>query len=143
MKRAVAPGYLSAYPLALLQALGLGLASAQALAQATTPAQQLAHYSAQAGVPAQAPRGQQLFTLKHGKEWSCASCHGALPTTQGQHASTGKAIKPLAPAFNPQSFTDEAQTEKWFRRNCKDVMGRECSANEKADVLAWLLTLQP
>ncbi len=111
-------------------------------AHAVTPAEQLAGYSAQAGTPAQPARGQQLFTAKHGKEWSCASCHTASPTVDGKHASTGKVISPLAPAFNPQSFTDPAKTEKWFRRNCNDVMGRVCTTDEKADVLAWLLTLK-
>ena len=61
----------------------------------------------------------------------------------GGHASTGKAIKPLAPAFNPERFTDPAKTEKWFRRNCNDVMRRECSPAEKSDVLAWLTALKP
>jgi hypothetical protein len=30
-----------------------------------------------------------------------------------------------------------------FRMNCKDVVGRECTAAEKADVLSWLLTVKP
>jgi cytochrome c peroxidase len=110
---------------------------------ALTPAEQLAGYTAQAGTPAQPARGQRLFTTKHGKDWSCSSCHTATPTVDGKHASTGKAIGPLAPAFNPERFTDTAKTEKWFRRNCNDVVGRECSATEKADVLGWLLTLKP
>ena len=119
------------------------LASAlSAATHAVTPAEQLAGYSAQAGVAAQPARGQQLFTTKHGKAWSCASCHTAAPTVEGKHASTGKVIAPLAPAFNPQSFTDLAKTEKWFRRNCNDVMGRVCTTDEKADVLALLLTLK-
>lgn len=112
------------------------------LAHAATPAEQLAGYSAQADAPASPQRGQKLFTTQHGKEWSCASCHTATPTVDGKHASTGKVIGALAPAFNPQRFTDTAKTEKWFRRNCNDVLGRECSAGEKADVLAWLLTLK-
>lgn len=112
------------------------------LAHAVTPAEQLASYTAQAATPAQPARGQQLFTTRHGKDWSCASCHTATPTVAGKHASTGKVIGPLAPAFNPERFTDSAKSEKWFRRNCNDVMGRECSAGEKADVLAWLLTLK-
>jgi hypothetical protein len=62
---------------------------------------------------------------------------------QGKHASTGKQIGPLAPAFNTERFTDTAKTEKWFRRNCNDVIGRECTVVEKADVLAWLITLKP
>ncbi|MDO8458029.1 MAG: DUF1924 domain-containing protein [Burkholderiaceae bacterium] len=109
---------------------------------AATPAEQLAGYTAQSGAPAQPARGQQLFTTKHGKDWSCSSCHTATPTVDGKHASTGKVIAPLAPAFNPERFTDTAKTEKWFRRNCNDVMGRECTPAEKSDVLAWLLTLK-
>jgi hypothetical protein len=113
-----------------------------AAAQAATPAEQLAGYTAQAGGAPQVARGQAFFTGKHGRDWSCASCHNAMPTVQGKHASTGKTINPLAPAFNPDSFTDPAKTEKWFRRNCNDVLGRECSASEKSDVLAWLMTLK-
>ena len=67
---------------------------------------------------------------------------GTPPTATGKHASTGKAIDPLAPAFNPKAFTDAARVEKWFRRNCKDVLARECSAAEKADVLAYLAGLK-
>ncbi len=121
--------------------LALALAGASA-AQAATPAELLAGYSAQAGAPAQAARGQAFFTQMHGREWSCSSCHGATPTGTGQHASTAKAIQPLAPSANAQRFTELAKSEKWFRRNCNDVLGRECSPAEKADVLAWLLTLK-
>ncbi|MDO9165030.1 MAG: DUF1924 domain-containing protein [Rhodoferax sp.] len=116
--------------------LVLTSAALSPLAHAVTPAEQLAGYTAQAA------RGQQLFTTTHGKDWSCASCHSATPTAAGKHASTGKAIGALAPAFNPERFTDTAKTEKWFRRNCNDVMGRECTAGEKADVLAFLLTFK-
>ncbi len=112
------------------------------VAHALTPAEQLAAYSTRAGVAAQPARGEQLFTTKHGKEWSCATCHTASPTVEGKHASTGKLITPLAPAFNPDRFTDTAKSDKWFRRNCNDVMGRECTVGEKADVLAWLLTFK-
>jgi hypothetical protein len=112
-------------------------------AHAATPAQLLAGYSAQAGSPPSPARGQQLFTTRHGNEWSCASCHGAVPTQAGKHTSTGKAIGALAPAFNAERFTDAAKTDKWFRRNCNDVVGRECTSAEKADVLSWLLTLTP
>jgi cytochrome c peroxidase len=129
-----------AFALCATLAATLGLPGA---ASAATPAEQLAAYQAAAGTPAAAERGQRLFTTTHGREWSCASCHGATPTAAGKHASTGKAIQPLAPAANAERFTDPAKVEKWFRRNCNDVMGRECTAGEKADVLAWLLTLKP
>jgi hypothetical protein len=127
---------------ALPAAAGLVLAAMLPSAHAATPAQQLAGYTAQAEAAAVPARGQQFFNARQGREWSCASCHGALPTQPGRHASTGKAIGALAPAFNPERFTDAAKTEKWFRRNCNDVAGRECTATEKADVLGWLLTLQ-
>ena len=116
--------------------------SGSVMAGDTTPAAQLAQWSAQAGAPGNATRGQAFFQARQGGEWSCASCHGSPPTTEGKHANTGKAIPPLAPAYNPKSFTDTAKTDKWFRRNCKDVLSRECSASEKADVLAYLLTLK-
>ena len=127
-------------PVPSILAGALALASLAALA--ATPAELQAGYTAQAGSAAAAARGQQFFTATHGREWSCASCHGPLPTQAGKHASTGKAIGALAPAFNPQRFTDPAKVEKWFRRNCNDVAGRECSAAEKADVLAWLNSLK-
>jgi uncharacterized membrane protein len=121
--------------------LAMVVLSGSAQAQ-TTPAEQIAGFVAQSGQPAQAARGQEFFTSKHGKEWSCASCHTAKPTVEGKHASTGKVIAPMAPALHPQRFTDAAKTEKWFRRNCNDVVGRECSPAEKADVLTWLLSLK-
>ena len=122
--------------------VGMALLAALASAQAVTPAEQLAGYTAQAGAPAQAARGQAFFTSKHCHEWSCSRCHGATPTGSGKHASTGKEIKPMAPAFNDQRFADAAKTEKWFRRNCNDVVGRECTPAEKADLLAWLVSLK-
>lgn len=111
-------------------------------AHASTPAELLVGYTAASGTPAQAARGQRFFTSRHGKEWACAECHGAVPNQEGRHASTGKAIGALAPAFNPERFTSSTKAEKWFRRNCNDVVGRECTAGEKADVLAWLISLK-
>lgn len=109
---------------------------------AGTPAQQLEALATQAGRSPNVTRGQPFFNATHGREWSCASCHNASPTGEGKHANTGKAISALAPAFNPERFTDPAKSEKWFRRNCKDVLARACSASEKADVLAWLISLK-
>ncbi|WP_300654920.1 DUF1924 domain-containing protein [Hydrogenophaga sp.] len=121
----------------------LALEAVAAHAGDTTPAEQLSRWSAQAGAPGNASKGQAFFNQRHGGEWSCASCHGTPPTRQGEHASTAKPIAPLAPAFNAQAFTDAAKSDKWFRRNCKDVLSRECSAAEKADVMAYLLSLKP
>ena len=131
----------------LLAALFTSLALSATLAGTahaadTSPAQQLARWSAQAGTPGNAARGQTLFNNRHGGEWSCASCHGTPPTKDGKHANTGKVIPPLAPAFNAKAFTDTAKVDKWFKRNCNDVLSRECSAVEKADVLAYLNSLK-
>ena len=112
-------------------------------AATSTPAQQLQRFAEAAGRPGNITAGEQLFTRKHGGQWSCASCHGERPLANGRHASTGKTIEPLAPAANPRSLTDPAKVDKWLRRNCKDVLSRECSAAEKADVLAWLISLKP
>jgi uncharacterized membrane protein len=109
---------------------------------ATTPVELLTGYTAQAGQLANATRGEAFFKASHGQEWQCTSCHGQAPSVGGRHASTDKQIEPLAPATNPKRFTDSAKVEKWFRRNCKDVLARECTPGEKADVLAWLMTLR-
>lgn len=118
-------------------------AAAPLFGGAATPGQVAGSYAAASPAPASPARGQQFFTTAHGREWSCASCHGEVPVASGRHARTGKAIEPLAPAANAARLTDPARVEKWLRRNCNDVAGRDCSAQEKADVLAWLTTLKP
>lgn len=117
------------------------LVAAGAHAADTTAARQLERFSTASGAPGDAERGRLFFTSRHGGEWSCASCHHDAPLTTGKHAKTGKAIDPIAPVANTAAFTDAGRVDKWFRRNCKDVLGRECSAREKADVLAYLLGL--
>jgi hypothetical protein len=119
------------------------LAAAAGAARADTPAQLLANYAALAKASPSPERGRQFFTTTHGREWSCATCHGLPPVQPGKHARTARAIAALAPSANAERFTDAAFTEKWFRRNCNDVVGRECTAGEKADVLSWLLALRP
>ena len=113
-------------------------------ALAADPAGLLAGYQTDAkkndpSFAASVARGEAFFNARHGNEWSCASCHGNPPAGQGKHAKTGKAIAPLAPAANAERFADAAKAEKWFRRNCNDVLGRACTPSEKADVLAFLL----
>jgi hypothetical protein len=119
------------------------IAAAPLWAMAATPSEIAGTYAAGASAPASAARGRAFFTQTHGRDWSCASCHGDPPTRTGQHATTSKPIDPLAPAFNPARFSDPARVEKWLRRNCNDVAGRECTPQEKADVTLWLTTLKP
>ena len=89
-----------------------------------------------------AARGAAFFNDTHGREWSCASCHGRNPATAGRHAKTDKPITPLAPAANAERFTRTTKVEKWFRRNCNDVLGRACTPAEKGDVLTYLMSVR-
>ena len=87
-------------------------------------------------------RGQAFFDSTHGQQWSCSSCHTRNPLQAGRHAATGKTIAALAPAANAERLSDPAKVEKWFRRNCKDVLKRECTATEKGDVIRYLVSLK-
>jgi Domain of unknown function (DUF1924) len=78
--------------------------------------------------------------VKDGKKMSCTTCHGDDLSKNGKHYKTGKLIKPMAPSANPERFTDARKIEKWFRRNCNAAWGRECTAQEKGDVLKFLLS---
>ncbi len=125
----------------------LGCLLLSAAAAADTPAGFMARYAQQAGIAPDtlsAARGEALYRSehagKHGPQ-SCASCHTANPRQAGQ-TRIGKRIEPLAPSANPERFTDAAKVEKWFRRNCMDVLQRECSAREKGDLIAWLSQLK-
>ena len=128
-------------PATLLAALALAL---PLLASAANPIQDSYRAQAKQDNPAfkdfSAAAGQKLYTSK-GAELSCASCHTDSPLAAGKHAKTNKDILPLAPAANPKRFSDAAQVEKWFKRNCNDVLGRECTLPEKGDVLTYLLGL--
>jgi mono/diheme cytochrome c family protein len=112
-------------------------------ARADSPQQILALYQQQAG-SASAARGEAFFHAKitrDGQTESCASCHTDNPKAAGK-TRANKLIEPLAPVANRDRFTDPAKVEKWFRRNCKDVLARECSAQEKADFVAFLISVK-
>lgn len=115
-------------------------------ARSETPQQLLDGYAAQARSQVagyagpSADTGSRLFHSRH-SDWSCASCHTADPATPGKHVVTGKQIAPLAPGVNATRFRDPARVEKWFKRNCNDTLRRACTSAEKADVLAYLLSV--
>ena len=82
---------------------------------------------------------QREFTdQKSGQRRSCALCHTEQLDKPGKHAKTGKPIEPMAPSVNPQRLTDKAKIEKWFKRNCKWTLGRECTPQEKGDLLSFI-----
>lgn len=68
---------------------------------------------------------------------SCTTCHGDDPRSAGR-SRTGKAIEPMAISVTPSRYQDPAKVEKWFKRNCIEVIGRECTAQEKSDWLAYM-----
>jgi uncharacterized membrane protein len=128
------------FPMRYIFIITVALFTASAFAE--TPRDFLTRFEQEAGAAASPERGARFFKTKQGGEWSCASCHTDRPTQAGRHAKTDKVITPLAPAANAERFTDVARVDKWFRRNCNDTLNRLCGAQEKADVMAWLLSLK-
>lgn len=75
-----------------------------------------------------------------GELMSCATCHGSDLSKAGKHHKTSKVIEPMSQRVTAERFTDPKKIEKWFKRNCNDAWGRDCTSQEKADFLAFLLT---
>ncbi len=127
----------------LLLTLLLTVATA---AWSVTPRDLAESYTGQAarlapGFQASAERGAVFFAKRFGisaQMPACSSCHTDHPAQLGRHSVTGKTIQPLAPRTEATRFSDPAKVEKWFRRNCTEVLGRECSAAEKADFIAFV-----
>jgi hypothetical protein len=128
----------------ILASLGLLLISIAAHAETPQQIRQIYATEAaaqQAGFTPSAKRGETLYRQRFAlneKMPACTSCHTDSPLNAGQHAVTGKAIKPLAVAANTERFADPAKVEKWFGRNCKEVVGRACTPAEKADFVAYM-----
>jgi hypothetical protein len=124
----------------------LYLLLASVASHAETPQQIGQIYAAEAaarqpGFTPSAKRGETFFRQRFGhndKMPACTSCHTDSPLNAGQHAVTGKAIRPLAVAANSERFADPAKVEKWFGRNCKEVVGHACTPGEKADFVAYM-----
>jgi hypothetical protein len=128
----------------ILASLGLLLISIAAHAETPLQIRQIFATEAaaqQAGFTPSAKRGETFYRQRfalNDKMPACTSCHTDSPLNAGQHAVTGKAIKPLAVAANAERFADSAKVEKWFGRNCKEVVGRACTPAEKADFVAYM-----
>ena len=90
--------------------------------------------------PFSAEAGAAAWEQKHKAdsqptERSCSLCHGSDLSQPGKHAKTGKLIKAMSTSANPERLSDPKKVEKWFRRNCRWTLGRECSAQEKGDFI--------
>ncbi len=103
----------------------------------------LAKYKAEGVANIDAEKGKKDWTkevvIGDGEKMSCATCHGKDFSKAGEHHKTSKVIEPMSMRVNAERYTDEKKIEKWFKRNCKDAWGRECTAQEKADFLTFLL----
>jgi hypothetical protein len=120
-------------------------------AQAADPARDaiIAGYAAEAAktTPAfggfSAARGETLFRTSWGggdaRTPACTACHTSSPTQAGRNAKTGRSIDPVAVSVNPKRFTDLEKVEKQFFRDCKSVLGRDCTVVEKGDYLTFMM----
>lgn len=91
-----------------------------------------------AAASAEALWSRPFLDSKSGEKRRCSQCHSEELRRRGKHAVTGKVIEPLAPSANPKRLTDPEHIEKWFMRNCKWTMGRECTPQEKGDFLLMI-----
>jgi hypothetical protein len=102
-----------------------------------------ARYQRLGAGPFAADAGARAWGQQHRPEGadgprSCATCHGTDLTQAGRHAKTGKPIEPMARSVAPQRLTDPAKVEKWFGRNCRWTLGRDCTPQEKGDFIALI-----
>lgn len=112
-------------------------------ARADTVDERLQQYRSQGGAEFSTTAGRAMWVKefpnpKGGDARSCASCHTNDLTAKGKHVETGKVIEPMKPSVNPKRLTDAKQIEKWFTRNCKWVLGRECTPSEKGSFLLYI-----
>ncbi len=126
----------------LIMTLFLGLTAVEVQADAVDDL--LSQYQQAGAGQFSAERGRALWH-KHfpdpkqpGKIRSCTTCHGEDLTRTGKHVRTGKLIKPMAPSVNGKRYSEVKKIRKWFKRNCKWTVGRECTPQEKGDVLTFL-----
>lgn len=125
---------------AILAALGSTFATA---ADDAVVAQLLKSYERLGASKFSAAKAEAMWTqvfvdAKTGDKRRCSVCHTEDLRRQGKHATTGKLIDPLAPSANPKRLTDPEHIEKWFLRNCKWTLGRECTPQEKGDFLTMI-----
>ena len=126
-------------PLVFLVAASLACSSARA----DVVADLLKQYEKQGASAFAAAKAESMWTqafadAKSGEKRRCSTCHHEDLRRSGKHAVTGKVIDPLAPSANPKRLTDPEHIEKWFSRNCKWTLGRECTPQEKGDFLVMI-----
>jgi len=127
----------------LISTLFISLTSLNVSADSKTVNKLLNRYTQQDAVNSDANAGKILWlTLFEsndgGPSRSCSSCHTKDLIRAGKHMKTGKIIEPMSPSINQERLSDYKTVEKWFKRNCKWTMGRECSPQEKSDFIGYI-----
>ncbi len=128
------------FTLALAGLLATGFTPAKAGSDRAAILQDL---QTKAGQAFSAERGKVLFSATHkgGKPDvpSCTTCHTSSPLKTGK-TRAGKAIAPMAVSKSKDRYSDPKKVAKWFRRNCRSVLGRECTALEKGDFITFMIS---
>ena len=107
---------------------------------------------------------KEPHVVKGAGVWSCSSCHLKNPRysvrahrtdipcrachviNDWEHPDPNTAkkrvIDPFAPSANAMRLTDAHRVETFLRLNCLLLLKRECTAQEKGDVIAWLISVE-
>ncbi|MEO8629002.1 MAG: DUF1924 domain-containing protein [Betaproteobacteria bacterium] len=107
---------------------------------------------------------REPHVVKGAGSWSCASCHLRDPRysvrshrteipcrachviNDWEHPDPKHAkkrnIEAFAPSANAKRLTDSERVEAYLKVNCLLLLKRECTAREKGDVIAWLLSIE-
>jgi hypothetical protein len=72
---------------------------------------------------------------------SCMTCHTSDPKKEGM-TRANKMIQPMAPVANADRFTEMIKVQKWFKRNCNDVLERVCTPQEKGNFVKYMMSIK-
>jgi hypothetical protein len=89
--------------------------------------------------------GRRFYLLRRtwqSHDFTCSGCHGTDPNKVGWHIDKHVAIPPLAPSANPERFTDVDIVEANFKAHCMDLHERDCTAYEKGNFIAYLMSVK-
>ena len=81
--------------------------------------------------------------IAHKSKVLCRQCH-VINDSEHPHPKDAKLrkIPPLAPSANPKRLTNIEHVEEFLKPNCEMLIGRECTTQEKGDIIAWLISVK-
>ena len=85
----------------------------------------------------------RYLVLAHRTDIPCRACHVINDWEHPDPKHTKKrCIEPFAPSANPHRLDNAQRAETFLKLNCMLLLKRECTAREKGDVIAWMLSIQ-